>query len=225
MKLILIVSTIILLAAASLIYVTTVNTSNNESSVVENAEIKKNKDESCCSTSLNPSSAELTANSIYQINSKWKNQFNNEVDIRSLQQNTQVIAMIFANCNYACPLLVNDMRQIENKLSSKELANIKFTLFSIDPERDTPERLIKFADDQKLNFSRWQLLTGNRNDIDDLAAMLGFRYKKESDGSFSHSNIITILNANGEIKHQVVGLQQDISSTVKIIQDIITKGV
>ena len=33
------------------------------------------------------------------------------------------------------------------------------------------------------------------------------KYKQEADGAFAHSNIITILNPEGEIVHQRIGLQ------------------
>ena len=32
------------------------------------------------------------------------------------------------------------------------------------------------------------------------------KYKQESDGAFSHSNLFTVLNAEGEIVHQRLGL-------------------
>ncbi len=33
------------------------------------------------------------------------------------------------------------------------------------------------------------------------------KYQREADGSFSHSNLITILNAEGEVTHQRSGLK------------------
>jgi protein SCO1/2 len=162
---------------------------------------------------------DYTENSIYQVNSVWTNQFGNKVNIGDLRGKTQVFTMIFANCTYACPILANDMRRIASELNKDELKDVQFTLISIDPERDTPERLMQFAQDQNLNLAHFQLLTGKRSDIDDLAALTGFRYKKEPDGSFSHSNIITILNEEGEIIHQQVGLNQDITKTLEVIKN------
>jgi protein SCO1/2 len=167
----------------------------------------------------------FTENSLYQLNSKWKNQFNNNVELKDLKGKINVISMIFANCSYACPILVNDMRKIESALSKNELRNVQFTLISIDPERDTPKRLKQFAEDQNLNLARWKLLTGSRSDIDDFAVLLGFRYKKENDGSYSHSNIITLLDEEGEIIHQHVGLNEDVTETISLIKEKVNKGV
>jgi hypothetical protein len=36
--------------------------------------------------------------------------------------------------------------------------------------------------------------------------LLGVKYKREADGMFAHSNLITILSRDGEITHQRAGL-------------------
>jgi len=43
--------------------------------------------------------------------------------------------------------------------------------------------------------------------VRELAALLGVKYKQETDGAFSHSNLVTILNPAGEIVHQRTGLK------------------
>lgn len=221
------ISLIIFAAAAiSITLIAFSGTDSNETYAEVQQEKQKDKDASCCATDHGEMpKGDYTENSIYQVNSDWTNQFGNSINIGDLRGKTQVFSMIFANCTYACPILANDMRRIEQSLSNKELKDVQFTLVSIDPERDTPERLMKFAKDQNLKLAHFQLLTGTRNDIDDLAALTGFRYKKENDGSFSHSNIITILNKEGEIVHQQVGLNQDITKTVNVIKNKNKQGV
>lgn len=228
MKKISIIITIVLLSAASY-FLISANVAETKPEVSnETVQQEKPKDEmkSCCAAEHGEMpKSDYTENSIYQVNSDWTNQFGNKVNIGELRGKTQVFTMIFANCTYACPILANDMRRIASELSKDELKNIQFTLISIDPERDTPERLMQFAKDQSLNLAYFQLLTGKRSDIDDLAALTGFRYKKEPDGSFSHSNIITILNKEGEIIHQQVGLNQDITKTLEVIKNQNKQGV
>lgn len=226
MKKLVIAISLILIAAASFVFVFAGHSNSDKNEQVVQQEKPKEEMKSCCAEDMpEMSQANFTENSIYQVNSNWKNQFGNDVNIGDLKGKTQVFAMIFANCTYACPIIANDMRRIEQSLSKEELKNVQFTIISIDPDRDIPERLKKFASDQDLNLSRFQLLTGARTDIDDIAALIGFRYKKENDGSFSHSNIITILNKDGEIIHQQVGLNQDITKTVEIVKNQNQKGV
>lgn len=209
----------VLILAVSVIYIVATETSVDASSRVE-LQDKKSENESCCSSDIEEvSMSDLTENSLYQLNSEWTNQFGNKINLTELKGKKQIVTMIFANCTYACPILVNDMRRIEERLSKEELKNVQFTLFTIDPERDTPEKLKEFAQNQNLNLSRWQLLISSKSDIADLAALMGFRYKKENDGSYSHSNIISILNEDGELIHQQVGLSQDIEKTLNVIRN------
>jgi cytochrome oxidase Cu insertion factor (SCO1/SenC/PrrC family) len=58
------------------------------------------------------------------------------------------------------------------------------------------------------------LLTGRDEDISSLAAVLGFKYKKEDDGSFSHSNQIFVLDKEGELEYEHTGLNQDVTDVV-----------
>jgi len=45
--------------------------------------------------------------------------------------------------------------------------------------------------------------------------------KPDANGRFSPSNLITILNAQGEIVHQKVGLNQDVQETLRVIKRLI----
>lgn len=229
MKKTILIATILIIAVSGFVFTENLFLNGNSNEIIETSEVKNEEPASCCSgeemEKMEKSEMVYSDNSIYQINSDWKNQFGNAVNIGELSGKTQIVALIFANCTYACPLIVNDMRNIEKNLTDNELQKVQFTLISIDPERDTPEKLKEFALSQNLNLSRWQLLTGKRTDIDDFAALIGFRYKKENDGSFSHSNLINIFNEKGELFHQHQGLNQEISNTILSIKKCINTEV
>src|SRR5664280_1299995 len=70
---------------------------------------------SCCQQPLPQS--ELSGKSIYQSESTWTTDAGKELALRSLAGRPQVVAMFFANCQYTCPLIVNDMKRIEAELS------------------------------------------------------------------------------------------------------------
>ena len=123
--------------------------------------------------------------------------------------------MFFASCTYACPIIVHDMKRIEAALPEKMRAGTGFTLITIDPERDTTDVLHSYRSVHKLNTSRWTLLHGAPDDTLELAALLGVKFKRETSGQFAHSNLITVLNEQGEIIHQQVGLNQDIQPTAQ----------
>ncbi|HVO76064.1 MAG TPA: SCO family protein [Ignavibacteriaceae bacterium] len=170
---------------------------------------------SCCSSEED--AEEFSDNSIYQLNSVWTDQQGEKFSLSLLKGKPVVLTMFFASCTYACPVLVNDMKRIESEIPKRDLPSYRFVLISIDPERDTPQKLARYAEVKNLDTKRWTLLTGNPDDIMELAALIGFKYKKNSNGDFSHSNLITFLDSNGEIIHQQIGLNQDISESAKIL--------
>ena len=45
--------------------------------------------------------------------------------------------------------------------------------------------------------------------VRELAALLGVNYAEDSRGQFAHTNLFTLLNADGEIAFQHTGLKQD----------------
>jgi protein SCO1/2 len=98
---------------------------------------------------------------------------------------------------------------------------VGFTLVSFDPKRDTPEALAEYRKVRNLAAEHWTLLRGEPDDVQELAALLGVRYKQDARGQFAHSNVITVLNADGEIVGQQVGLSQDIRDAVRMVAKLV----
>ncbi len=178
-----------------------------------------NAQHSCCSHA-EPAAA-FTDKSIYQVGSRWTTDAGKQIRLGELRGKPQVVAMFFANCQYACPLIVNDMQRIEAALTPAQRARVGFTLVTFDPKRDTPEALAEYRRVRNLPAEGWTLLRGEPDDVQELAALLGVRYKQDVHGQFAHSNIITILNAEGEVVHQQVGLNQDIGESVRLLANLV----
>ncbi|MBP9794168.1 MAG: SCO family protein, partial [Flavobacterium sp.] len=67
----------------------------------------------------------------------------------------------------------------------------------------------------------WTFLQGNVNTVQEFANVLAVKYKKISPMDFSHSNIISVFNKNGELVHQQEGLGVNNENTVaKIIETV-----
>ena len=172
---------------------------------------------SCCVTNAGPATA-FTDKSLYQLDSTWTNDQGQPMKLSALRGRVQVVAMFFASCQYACPVIVHDMKRIETALPESLRARVNFTLVTFDTGRDTPAALRTYRQRQQLAADRWTLLRATPDDTLEFAALLGVKYKQEATGQFAHSNLITVLNPEGEIIHQQIGLNQDIRETVKAIE-------
>lgn len=174
---------------------------------------------SCCAINTGPSAA-FTDQSLYQLDSMWTNDAGQPVPLGALRGRAQVVALFFTSCTYACPIILHDLRRIEAALPEDVRARTGFTLVTLDPERDTPAALHAYRQAHRLPAQRWTLLQGGADDTLELAALLGVKFKREASGQFAHSNLITLLNAQGEILHQLAGLNQDIAEAVKRIASV-----
>ncbi|MBD5779753.1 SCO family protein [Pelagicoccus sp. NFK12] len=175
-------------------------------------------DHSCCRIAQEKWEAALakiapSELSLYQVTSEWQTQSGNKIVLADLAGHPQFVALAYTNCQYACPRLIADLKAIEYSLPADSEA--KILIVSIDPARDTPERLAAYASEQELDTSRWTLLNGAPGDVLELANLLGVRYAKTPTGDYTHSNIITLLNAKGEIVHQQNGLGADNKPTLE----------
>src|SRR5262245_43150801 len=70
---------------------------------------------SCCAKELTASSV-ISDRSLYQLDSSWTNDTGGILKLASLAGRPQVVTMFFANCQFACPVLVHDMKKIEAAL-------------------------------------------------------------------------------------------------------------
>ena len=148
------------------------------------------KTPSCCAKEV-AADQPVSDKSLFQLDSTWTNDKSRELKLGALRGRPLVVTMFFAKCEYACPVLVHDMKKVEGALPENVSTNIGFVLVSFDTERGTPD------------------------DVLELAALLGVKFKKDARGQFAHSNILTVLNSGGEVAHQQIGLNQPPDETVK----------
>ncbi len=173
----------------------------------------------CCREAA--STRPLADKSLYQLESKWTSDVGREVKLGVLRGRPQVAAMFFTTCEYACPIILEKMKAIEQALPEALRGKVDFLLVSFDVERDTPEVLKAYRAKKQLPTARWTLLRGKEDDVRELAALLGINYQRDARGQFSHSNVITILNSEGEVAFQQTGLKMEVSETVAVLEKML----
>lgn len=164
---------------------------------------------------------EISDLSIYNLPSVWTTQHNEKIELKELKGDVLVMVMIYTSCQTACPRLAADMRNIEKQIPEDKKEQVTLVLVSIDPETDTPERMAAFAKENKMDSDKWVFLRGSEEDTREFAAVLAVNYKRISPLDFSHSNIISVFDQEGELAHQQEGLSVSNKNTIAKILELV----
>ena len=106
-----------------------------------------------------------------------------------------LISFIFTNCEFACPMLAQRLKQTRSLMVPAIKDDVWFVSISVDPERDTPEAMKLFAERQGVDESRWIFLTGDSQNINTIIRKLG-QWKPDIE---SHTTLM--LAGNTITKH------------------------
>ena len=124
---------------------------------------------------------------------------------------------IYTSCPGPCPMISSRMSELQRPL---EKTDVHLVSFSVDPEKDTPEVLRRYAERLQAEPGRWDFLTGPQSVIYDLSHD-GFKLAV-SDGSNEagipvHSTRMVLVDRHGEIRGYYEATEAD--AVTKLLAD------
>lgn len=164
--------------------------------------------------------AEIPEGSIYVVTSRWKNQRGKSVSLGELAGRPAFVSLFYSSCTVACPAIVENMRKIAKRATEVGPRDASFVLVSLDPARDTAERLADVAEERGLSGDAWQLLTGSDSDLRELVVLLGSKYRRLPDGEFQHSNVVAALDRDGRVVMRREGLRLDEGAITELVRSV-----
>ena len=112
-----------------------------------------------------------------------------------------VAEFFFTTCPTICPIMNKNLVEVQNELNEDE--DFGIASFSIDPTHDTPEVLKEYAESYEITNPNWHLLTGEKDDIYQLANG-GFNLYAGEDsdvpGGFAHQGMFALVDKEGYIR-------------------------
>ena len=147
------------------------------------------------------------------------------LSLKDLRGKVVLLFFGYTSCADVCPISLATIANVFSKLTHVELKRIRSLFISLDPERDTPERLRKFTGYFHPNIVG---VTGIPEVVADVAQKYGVEMEKnESNNSslgytISHTTNIFVVGPDGEISktfpHDIDGspLLHQIKSLLKI---------
>ena len=145
-----------------------------------------------------------------------KDMNNNTITQESFDGPLTAIFFGFTNCPDVCPMTLNKMDIVLDKLKNKK-RNIKFFFISVDPERDTPKVVKNYLSNFDNNFVG---ITGEPEKIFLLYQSWGVMSKKifleNGEYNIDHSSPVILLK-NGKYV-EMISHRDDIKKSLKILK-------
>jgi|SRR5690625_25518 len=144
-------------------------------------------------------------------NLDYTNQDGDVVTLDDLKGKWWVADLIFTNCETVCIPMTLNMLKIQEEAAEKGL-DINFLSFSVDPENDTPEVLLEYAEQYSVDLKNWTFLTGYEFEtIQEIALetfMTGVQKESDSD-QVNHGTRFYLVNPEGKVIKHYSGLEQE----------------
>ena len=130
-------------------------------------------------------------------------------DSESLNGKVWIASFVFTRCTGPCPAVTASMARLQEEL--KETSDLKLITFTVDPERDDPAELTRYAANFRADPKRWTFLTGSEKEIHKLMKegfKLGIeRAKTPVKGQeFDHSTRLVLVDRDGTIRGYFPGV-------------------
>lgn len=141
----------------------------------------------------------------------------NYIDQDSLAFNAETLEgqvyladFFFTSCPSICPKVMKNMLRVQEKY--KGTPNFKLVSFSLDPKRDTPPRLKKYAASIGADLSMWHFVHGPKDSIMTIANedyyVPAFE-DKDAPGGFDHSGKLLLIDGDGHLRGFAEGTEDE----------------
>jgi protein SCO1/2 len=142
------------------------------------------------------------------------------VALKELRGKVLAVTFIFASCADTCPLLTAKLAAVQDRLGAAFGPDVRFVSITVDPERDTPEVLKRYAQAHRANSAGWSFLTGTPAEIRRIAGRYGVIYKKTASGDVDHTFLTSLIDRGGTLRVQYMGVRFDPDELLRDLQGL-----
>jgi len=132
-----------------------------------------------------------------------------------------VADFFFTTCQTICPIMTKNMHEVQKAfITDKE---VKMLSHTVTPEIDTVAQLKRYAQEKGVNASKWNLVTGDKKQIYELARKSYLAVKDDGDGGpfdMIHTENFMLIDKERQIRGYYDGT--DPKEIERLIEDIKT---
>ena len=109
-----------------------------------------------------------------------------------------IVAFIYTNCKDECPLISAKFGRLRSSLTSGRFHLVEI---SLDPSRDTPSAIAKYARRFNADPKAWSILTGDSSALSRFWRAAGESVIAGAHGEIIHNDRTLIVGPDGEIRY------------------------
>ena len=146
------------------------------------------------------------------------------LSLKELGGKVVAITFIYTGCVDTCPLLTAKMAGLQASLGSNFGSKVVFISITVDPERDTPAVLKRYAEAHGANTAGWAFLTGSSAEIRQVAKGYGIYYKRRPGGDVDHTFLTSVVDPSGTLRVQYIGVRFNPDDLLRDIQTLLRES-
>ncbi len=138
------------------------------------------------------------------------NQNGQTITEKDYENSIYVADFFFTTCPSICPIMTKNMYALQEKLA--DLPQVKLLSFSVRPQIDSVAQLKSYALKNKVDDTRWNLVTGSKKEIYNLARKSYLVVKDDGDGGsydMIHTENFVLVDKQKRIRGFYDGTQQE----------------
>ena len=160
---------------------------------------------------------------------KFTNQYNELIELKEVEECVFVAEYFFTTCPTICPIMNKQMQRVQKYFTNEK--QFKILSFTVHPEVDTVEQLLRYAKKHNAVKNQWHFLTGSKKQLYESARKSFFllkpaEVKNQGDvgSDFIHTNNFVLVDKFLQIRGYYDGTNpKEIDKLIGDAENLITE--
>lgn len=144
--------------------------------------------------------------------------------LADLRGRALLLDFVFTRCPGPCPILTSTHVSAERLLSPALREKTHFVSISIDPLRDTPEDMKRYAGVRGADLDHWTFLTGPPSEVQQVLSAYGVGTTRTEDGEIEHVVATFLIDGDGRIVKRYLGLDHEPEQLAADLEAVVAGG-
>jgi protein SCO1 len=144
--------------------------------------------------------------------------------LASLRGKVVLLDFVYANCPGPCPILTGTHVRVQRTLPADVKPSVWFASVTLDPARDTPEVLRRYANSRGADLATWSFLGGAPAEVEDVLARYGVGKAPGENGEIQHVVVTFLIDREGRIAKRYFGLDHHADDLAKDVAELARSG-